>query len=813
MIPAALQRLRPLVLIVDDELFMRRVLRDALEPGGYLVIEAENGKEALERVREHRPDIVLLDVVMPGMDGISVCAALRRMSEGEHLPVLMVTVAGDTDTIDRAYAAGATDFISKPINWSHLRHHIRYMLRSSRLFHELRRKEAGLAYAQRIAGLGNWEWDPTRKRLVCSEEALRILDLPYDESGIALERFIGLVHPEDRASLRQAFSGLFEAHRSFDLEHRIRLATGTQRVIHAQAEAIPDGLAAVRMAGTIQDISARKQVEERLQLSARVFDNSGEAIMITDPEGIIVDANPAFSRVTGYERSEAIARHAWEMPFAMQGPRFYRELTERLARHGQWQGEVLGRRKNGETFPALVTINAVDDSSGGICHYVAIAADISLLKETENRLQYLANFDPLTDLPNRPRFVDRLRQALSEQGGRPGGVAVLLFDLDDFKEINETLGHTAGDLVLQEVARRIQGRLGQGGVAARLGSDEFSALLSSLPDSDHAAQVAQELLALIARPFHLNGSELFLSASAGISLSRYDGKDAAELIKNAQTAMHHAKQQGKSRFTFYSERMNLQVQERLAMKNSLRKGLTREEFLLHYQPKFDSVSGRLTGLEALARWQHPGRGLVWPVHFIPLAEETGLIVPLGENMLQLACAQNRAWQSRGFPPIRVAVNLSAQQFQEKDLVATVSRVLEQTGLDPNWLELEITESVIMRDTGRAVGMLEQFKKMGIRITLDDFGTGYSSLSYLKRLPVDCLKIDYSFVRGIFADAEDAAIVRAIIAMAHTLNLKVVAEGVETEEQRQFLREQGCDEVQGYLAAMPLPVQDVERFLV
>ncbi len=805
---------KPRVLVVDDEKFARQVLRDALEQGGYEVIEAQDGMQALEIVRQSLPDLVLLDVYMPNMDGITTCSRLRERAESRNLPVLMVTASDDTKIISRAYAAGATDFITKPINWTHLRHHVRYVLRSSRLFEELRRNETRLAEAQRIAGLGHWEWDPALDMLVCSDEALRVLGLPPETPPGPLELFLDPVHPEDLAEVRFAVKAALEGKPLQSLEYRIRLADGSQRFVHVQAEvSLLAGLNSPKLSGTIQDISARKSVEEKLRLSAKVFDNSGEMILITDRDGNILDANSAFCRITGYGRAGMLGKNMGDLKSGLPQGAFARNLTVGLLQTGQWQGEVLGRRSNGETFPALVTINAARDVEGEITHFVAIAADISQLKETQQRLQYLADFDPLTDFPNRHQFQARLQQALAEAGGNAGLVAVLFFDLDDFKEVNDTLGYKAGDQVLKEVALRLQGFVGGNELVARLGSDEFGVILRSLEQTEQAAGMAQKLLLLFDRPFLVEGRELYVSGSAGISLNILDGAKAAGLVKKAETAMHYAKLKGKGSVKFFSEHMNVRVQERLALKTSLRQALRRDEFFLHYQPKFNSQSGLLTGMEALARWQHPGRGLVRPAHFIPLAEETGLIVPLGENMLLQACAQNVEWQARGFPPFRVAVNLSTQQFQDKNLVQMISRVLAETGLDPKWLELEITETVLMQDTQKGIDMLARLKAMGIRISLDDFGTGYSSLSYLKRLPVDCLKIDYTFVKGIFANVEDAAIIRAIIAMAHTLNLKVIAEGVETEEQRTFLREQGCDEVQGYLAAMPLPVNEVERFLM
>jgi predicted signal transduction protein with EAL and GGDEF domain len=362
------------------------------------------------------------------------------------------------------------------------------------------------------------------------------------------------------------------------------------------------------------------------------------------------------------------------------------------------------------------------------------------------------------------------------------------------------------------VARRLASRVRKSDSVARLGSDEFAVILRELNRNESGALVAQRILEVLNKPFALAGKEFYLTASIGLALYPDDAEGGEELAKKAETAMYFAKQQGKNRYQFFSAEMNSRAHERLLLKTALRRALERNEFLLHYQAKFDSRSGALTGLEALVRWQHPDRGLVPPLQFIPLAEETGLIVPLGEQVLHLACTQNRAWRQRGFAPLRVAVNLSANQFRDAGLVEVVGHVLTETGLPAEALELEITESALMLDTERALDTLRRFKAMGITIALDDFGTGYSSLSYLKRFPVDTLKIDYSFVKNIFVNAEDAAIVKAIIAMARSLRMKTVAEGVETEEQRVFLREQGCDEVQGYVAGMPLPAAEVERFL-
>jgi diguanylate cyclase (GGDEF)-like protein/PAS domain S-box-containing protein len=801
-------------LIVDDERFMRVTLRDMLEASGYSVLEAASGPEALKMVRQEPPDFILLDIVMPGMDGFQTCAELRRLPESKDLPILMVTSLEDAETINRAYAVGATDYLPKPVNGSLLRHHLRYVLRASRLFDELRQKEKRLAAAQRIARMGNWEWEAGPGELHCSAEALRIFGWPSAEAASGLALLLDRVHPEDRERVEDALDEALADGHPGDLDHRILLPGGDVRHVQTQMEAAVDSLGRTeRLTGTVQDITERKLFEEKLLLAGKVFDHSSEMIMIADADFLLIDVNPACCRLTGFDRQELIGGDIRTLQSSHQDEHFARRIMETLGQSGRWQGELWSRRRDGETFPALVAISAVKSETGAVSHYVAVASDISKLRDTEARLQHLTQFDPLTDLPNRLLFQDRLEQALIHAARNSGVVGVLSLDLDNFKEINDTLGFQAGDQVLQMVARRVASRVRKSDSVARLGSDEFAVILRELNRNESGALVAQRILEVLNKPFALAGKEFYLTASIGLALYPDDAEAGEELARKAGAAMDFAKQQGKNRYQFFSAELNSRAHERLLLKTGLRRALERHEFLLHYQAKFDSQSGTLSGVEALVRWQHPDRGLVPPLQFIPLAEEAGLIVPLGEEVLRLACAQNRDWRQRGFAPLRVAVNLSAHQFRDAALVEVVARVLAETGLPATALELEITESALMLDTYRAYDTLCKFKEMGITIALDDFGTGYSSLSYLKRFPVDTLKIDYTFVKNIFANAEDAAIVKAIIAMARSLKMRTIAEGVETEEQRVFLREQGCDEVQGYVAGMPAPAVEVERFLL
>ncbi len=437
----------------------------------------------------------------------------------------------------------------------------------------------------------------------------------------------------------------------------------------------------------------------------------------------------------------------------------------------------------------------------------AIGSQIGLFiarKQAEERIRHLAHYDELTGLANRSMFSQRLSHALAQARRNGIQLAVLFIDLDRFKKINDTLGHEAGDSVLKEVAERLQGCLRESDTVGRLGGDEFVALLEGIPQSMHCAEVAQKILAAVARPFAFDTQEFHLTASIGISTYPADSEDVQSLLKNADVAMYRAKELGKNNFQFYSAQMNIHTLERLALESSLRGALERNEFVLHYQPKIDIRSGRIIGMEALVRWQHPTKGLIPPMQFIPLAEETGLIVPIGEWVLRTACARNKSWQEQGLPPLRIAVNLSARQFAHENLLQDVARVLNETGLDAAFLELEITESMVMHDPEHAIELLNKLKAMGISISIDDFGTGYSSLSYLKRFPIDSVKIDRSFIKDLPLDGDDAAITQAIIAMAHGLKLKVIAEGAETGEQLSFLRAHKCDEMQGYYFSKPLP---------
>ncbi|BCB27240.1 hypothetical protein SKTS_21260 [Sulfurimicrobium lacus] len=549
-----------------------------------------------------------------------------------------------------------------------------------------------------------------------------------------------------------------------------------------------------------------------LRLSAAVFEHTVEGVMITDPDGRIVAVNRAFTEITGYGEDEIAGLTGATLKSERHDEQFYASMWSVIRETGRWQGELWNRRKNGDIYPEWLNISVVKDERGRITHYVGVFSDISSMKESESKLDHLAHHDPLTGLPNRLLLNARMEHSLARAQRGNAMLAVMFLDLDHFKDINDTLGHPIGDLLLQETAQRLRDCVREQDTVTRLGGDEFTILLEDLDDSRFASTVAQKIIAALAEKFMLQGHEVFVTCSVGISIFPSDGGDITTLFKNADSALYRAKEQGRNNYQYYTEELTTRAMERLAMENSLRHALERNELVLHYQPQVDLHNGSIIGMEALLRWQHPEIGLISPNAFIPLAEETGLIIPIGEWVLRTACVQLKAWIDEGLPKIRVGVNLSSRQFNQNNLDEVVASALRDTGLPPSCLELELTERTIMHDAENTVTILNKLRALGVQISIDDFGTGYSSLSYLKRFPIDRIKIDQSFVREITSNPEDAAISQAIISLSHSLNIKTVAEGVETAEQQEFLRSRLCDEIQGFHFSHPVPQQDMCQLL-
>lgn len=597
-------------------------------------------------------------------------------------------------------------------------------------------------------------------------------------------------------------------------ESPVRRADGEMRqmVFHKATFTRPDG-AVGGLVGFMLDITERKRMEERLQQAATVFDSSAEGVIITSPQGQIIAVNRAFTEITGYGEEEAVGRHPRFLQSGLHDKTFYRRMWETIEKKGRWQGEIWDCCKDGRIYPESLTISAVKDAGGAVTHYVGVFSDITALKQAYEQLDYLAHHDPLTGLANRRLLEERLAVALDRAARTDRGIAVLFIDLDRFKNINDTLGHQAGDLVLREVAERLRKHESVSDTITRVGGDEFLAVVEDLDAPAAASQIASRILGDLSRNSVMLDQEFFVGASIGISLFPQDGRDSATLIQYADMAMYRAKERGRNTYEFFSRDSSAFSLDSLQIETELRRAIERDELRVFMQPKFSLHSGALVGAEALVRWQHPKQGLMQPGQFIHIAEDTGLIVGLDEWIRGAACRYWAEWDRLGRRPGVLSVNVSGIEFRRGGITETVRKVLDFTGLAPRLLELEITESAVMSHPEGSVAVLDELRAMGVVVAIDDFGTGYSSLSYLKRIPLDKLKLDQSFVRGLPSDADDCAIARAIIALGHSLQLSVIAEGVESQDQLDFLAQEGCDEMQGYLRGHPVPAEEfAERFL-
>ncbi len=693
------------ILIIDDDPIIRLLAVEKLAEEGFRVIEAEDAATGVQRILEEKPDLVLLDVILPDMDGYQVCQHLRSVPSVQHLPIIMLTGLDDTASIVQAYDHGATDFFAKPINWKLLGYRIRYILRASRTVEQLAHSESALANAQRLAHLGSWEWRPHTNSTCRSDEYFRIYGMHKDSLATSMFAILPQVHAEDQERVKAVLEAAASVGQAYQHEFRILSPQTGMRVVHEQA---------------------------------RIFRN--------------------------------------------------------------------------------------DD--GKVNYIEGITQDITELVDAQQRIRNLAYYDNLTGLANRQLFRELLLHELQRAQRQDKQCGLLFIDLDRFKRINDTLGHDVGDMVLQIVGNRIntcirssdiaalhQSTSGKNEQVARLGGDEFTVVLTDIGQPEEAALAARRILEAISLPIQIGTQEVIVSASIGIALGPRDGYDVESLLKNADLAMYSVKDKGRNNYHFFDHTMNETVLNKFALENDLRKAIEQNQLELYFQPKINPMTGVIVGAEVLLRWKHPHRGMISPVVFIPVAEESGFIVELGVWVLNRACEINRDWQNRGMPSVPLAINLSAANFRHPDLLPGIRKTLADLQLHPDFLVIELTEGVLMNDVEESIATLQALKDMGIYLSVDDFGTGYSSLNYLKRFPLDELKIDRSFVKDIITDTHDAAITAAIIGLAQNLKLSVVAEGVETTEQADFLLRRGCNTMQGYLFAKPMPQKEFEELLL
>ena len=666
----------------------------------------------------------------------------------------------------------------------------------------------------------------------CSDEASATMEFvsagsqsltgysPQELIASSVVAYDELRHADDRSRVHQEIRAALIERRRFHVTYRLCCRDGRTKWVAERGVGVfdADDDALVAIEGVIEDITERRATDDLLRETERrfrsMFEHATEGIFQTTPDGRFLNVNPALARIYGYtsprdliDRVDDIARDVYVLPGRRQ--EFLRLIHEQDAVHN-FISEI--QRCDGTRIWIAENARIVRSETGDAMHFEGTVVDVSATKRYEEELVHIANHDALTNLPNRIMLNDRLRQMLLHATRSNTVVAVAFVDLDNFKLVNDSLGHNVGDRLLITMAERMQGCLRDSDTVARLGGDEFVLLLSGDRRGEAMGAVIRRVLASICAPCAIEGQEFNVSASIGISVFPRDGRDVETLLKNADTAMYRAKESGRNNFQFYTSEMNVAINTRIETEANLRRALERGEFILHYQPKIDLGTRRIVGMEALIRWQHPQHGLIGPLHFIGITEETGLIVPIGEWVLYTACAFNLELQNSGLPPMRMAVNLSARQFRGHNITGTVRRALSHTGLLPKWLELELTESLVMHDAENLISTLEELDSIGCKLSVDDFGTGYSSLSYLKRFPVANLKIDKSFVRDIASDSDDAAIVKAIIALGHSLELSITAEGVETEGQLRFLAKNGCDEVQGMYFGAPMSGDDLRTLL-
>ncbi|MGM0516715.1 MAG: EAL domain-containing protein [Pseudomonadota bacterium] len=679
----------------------------------------------------------------------------------------------------------------------------RYLLGIAEDVTEKRRDEHRLREAQRVARMGEWELDLDSGAAVWPEQTRRILGVGHSEAA-TLDTLKRHCHPDDWTSVEQALADVRAGADDYDVEYRVRLEGDEIRRVHSRAEVDRDRDGVPRrLVGVVQDVTERVRNEERQRLANAVFENTTEAVIVTDAESRILRVNPAFTEITGYQADEVLGRDPKLLKSDRHDPSFYAGLWEELSTKGHWRGEIWNRRRDGRVFPAWQTISAVYDRSGTLRQYVSLMSDITPLKEVEQRLDYMAYHDALTSLPNRHLLNDRLAHAIVQAQRRDEMVGVLFLDLDRFKNINDSLGHPLGDELLRSVADRLVAAIRESDMVARLGGDEFVVVAESVEDEDRLAMLAEKLLGVFHEPFHVQGHELSVDASIGISVFPVDGAQPSILVRNADTAMYRAKASRRNSYVFYTAELTERASAKVRMEMELRHALARGEIHVAFQPQVDLETERVVGVEALLRWHSAKLGDISPAEVIPLAEETRLILPIGRWMLEQACREFLSLQESGKAVERLAVNVSPIQIQQGDLVEIVEEVLATTGMPADRLEIEVTEEAFMLDPKLAVDTLNAIHELGVQLAVDDFGTGFSSLAYLKEFPVTRLKIDQSFVRDMLEHGDDLAIVRSVIALGRSLELEVIAEGVESRAHVDRLREDGCKEGQGYYFSAPL----------
>lgn len=798
------------ILLVEDEVIIAMAETAVLKKNGFEVIGATNGEEAIAILESGNSiDLILMDFALGS--GMSGAETAEEILKKRNIPIIFLTSHFEKEIVERVRNINRYGYIIKNSGETFLISSIEMALNLFEAQRKTKESEERFQIMADHAPVLIWVTDTNKLCTYVNKQWLLFRGRTLEEelnSG-----WLEGIHPDDLKKYREVFLEIFDKKEPFELEYRLKYKDGTYRwVLNRGVPRVGKDGDFAGYIGSVLDVHNLKEQEEHLRRAATVFDNTMEGLMITDAKGNIKAVNPAFTAVTGYAIEEILDQNPRILNSGKQDKSYYEEMWNSLLTEGKWRGEIWNRRKNGEIYPELLGISAVRDNSGNVLSYVGVFSDITKIKAAQDDLDFLAHHDWLTNLPNRLMFQSRLKHAMArlEEGHQ---LAILLIDLDRFKDVNDSYGHPIGDEVLQLTAIRMDQKLSDTNTLARLGGDEFVVLIEDLETPEKAGRIAQELVESISEPFYLvNGTEVFLGASVGISIYPDQGKTVDEIFQHADAALYQAKKEGRGTFRYYNSSITASIRNRLSIETRLRRAVDRNELRVYFQPQVNINTGLVVGAEALVRWKDPIDGFISPADFIPIAEESGIIGIIGEWVLKKTCELGSKWKQTGYNLIPIAVNLSPRQFIHGNIVALVERILKETNYPSEFLEFEITEGALMDREEEAIKTLNQFRAMNIKLAIDDFGIGYSSLAHLKRFPLDVLKIDKSFVDDIPQNQDDMEIAATIVAMGHTLRLKVLAEGVETKEQLDFLKSCGCDLYQGFYKSKAVPEEEFLKFL-
>lgn len=787
------------LLIVEDEGIVALDLQERLEYLGYEVCGiADTAKNALKLAAKYSPDLVLMDIVLKGeRDGISAAKQIYDLFE---IPVVFLTAYADEKTLARAKLSNPHGYIVKPFNGQMLHSNIEMALHRHEVDNALKH-----CYSTTLSSIGDavisFDHEGKIRYLNPMAEALTGWKATDAVARDLSEVFILINTQVNKDDFIDPVT-LMESQNFLSLQTGFELKSKFNTFIPIALNIIPIHSKEAESQyekGIIIFSDKRHHIvsDRQIKIGEKIFDNSIEGIILTDKDLHIQQINKTFTEVTGYEFSEIEGKTPSLLQSGRHEQDFYQGMWATLKRTGMWQGQIYNKRKSGEVYLEWLSIYSIKNTQGEVINYIGLFSDLTEKQMTQEHIHHLAHYDTLTNLPNRLLFMERLKQSIVFARRKKSFVALFFIDLDSFKKVNDSLGHDAGDLLLQEMAIRLKKNIRESDTVSRLGGDEFTVIIESYEHISDVITVVKKILNEISAPLQIGERTLYVTASIGISIYPDNGHDIHDLIKNADTAMYAAKEKGKNGYEFYDQEMNRKTLERLTLESCLHRAYEEEQFVVHYQPKVNLVTQKVEGAEALIRWQHPSFGFISPIQFISLAEETGMIARIGEWVFRQVCRDLQQWRERGLEDIKVSINLSAVQFRDSSFIKIISTLLEQSGINPQDIEIEITESMLMNEVEQSIEMMKQLKSLGISLSIDDFGTGYSSLKYLKQFPVDILKIDKSFVDEIPYNSDDNAIAKAIIDLAHNLGMEVIAEGIEKPEQAEFLLQNGCLLGQGF----------------